>query len=376
MTLHGFPLLLTAERDSATLFVEIDPFDREFSRSGDILIGNQTLMINQLASGCSFVLLPSSTFVPASGGEVSVHITVDDGKCYTYAWSNEPWITGYYVGTTKSILEFNVAPNDTGAERVGTLAISGETFTVNQSAVLEEPTLAAFTNAASYHQGALAPDEIVTLWGTNMANSLILANSVPLPTELGGTSVTFMDSAGTQHTGGLLYVSGTQTSLVMPSGMAHGPATASITTPSGTASMAVQIARTDPGIFAANENGQGAPAGTALLVKPDNSRTSQFLFNDSAPAGGRNPVPVNMGNEGDQVYLILYGTGIRWNLPKVTATVDGLSVGAVALAHPVFVGLDQINIGPLPRNLLGHGNVEVVLTMDGVAANPVTINIP
>ena len=236
--------------------------------------------------------------------------------------------------------------------------------------------MSAFTNAASYYQGALAPDEIVTLWGTDMADSLLLADSVPLPTHLGGASVTFTDSAGAQHEAGLLYVSATQTSLVMPSGMAHGPATASITTPSGTDSMAVQIAGTAPGIFAANENGQGAPAGTALLVKPDNSRTSQFLFNDGAPAGGRDPVPVNMGNEGDQVYLILYGTGIRWNLPKVTATVDGLSVGAVAVAHPVFVGLDQINIGPLPRTLLGRGNVEVALTVDGVAANPVTINIP
>lgn len=90
--------------------------------------------------------------------------------------------------------------------------------------------------------------------------------------------------------------------------------------------MEVLIKRTAPGIFTANENGQGAPVGAALLVTPDNSRTSQFLFNESAPAGGRNPVPVNMGSEGAQVYLILYGTGIRWNASSVSATVDGLDV--------------------------------------------------
>ena len=209
-----------------------------------------------------------------------------------------------------------------------------------------------------------------------MASSLILATSVPLPTDLGGTSVTFTDSTGAQHEGGLLYVSGTQTSLVMPPGMAPGLGTANIVSPSGTAAIQVLIVHTAPGIFTANENGQGAPAGTALLVAPDNSRTSQYLFKDNAPAGGRDPVPVNMGNEDDQVYLILYGTGMRWYESGVTATVDGLDVGVAAVAHPYFVGLDQANVGPLPRTLLGHGNVEVVLTVDGVAANPVTINIP
>ena len=63
------------------------------------------------------------------------------------------------------------------------------------------------------------------------------------------------------------------------------------------------------------------------------------------------PVPVNMGDEGDVVYLILYGTGVRWYESSVTATVDGLNVGVAAVAHPYFVGLDQANIGPLPRTL-------------------------
>jgi uncharacterized protein (TIGR03437 family) len=40
-----------------------------------------------------------------------------------------------------------------------------------------------------------------------------------------------------------------------------------------------------------------------------------------------------------------------------------------------FLGLDQINIGPIPRSLIGAGEVVITITVDGVAANPVTIAI-
>ncbi|MDQ3014035.1 MAG: hypothetical protein M3X11_25440 [Acidobacteriota bacterium] len=39
-----------------------------------------------------------------------------------------------------------------------------------------------------------------------------------------------------------------------------------------------------------------------------------------------------------------------------------------------FAGLDQIN-ARLPRSLVGRGEVDVVLTVDGQAANTVKINI-
>ena len=40
-----------------------------------------------------------------------------------------------------------------------------------------------------------------------------------------------------------------------------------------------------------------------------------------------------------------------------------------------FVGLDQINIGPLPRSLAGRGEVNILLTADGKPANTVTVNV-
>ncbi len=59
-----------------------------------------------------------------------------------------------------------------------------------------------------------------------------------------------------------------------------------------------------------------------------------------------------------------------------TATVGGESVAVFGpAAHSVFPGLDQINIGPLPRSLAGRGEVEIRITVDGVAANTVTVHI-
>lgn len=45
-----------------------------------------------------------------------------------------------------------------------------------------------------------------------------------------------------------------------------------------------------------------------------------------------------------------------------------------ARAQGEFAGLDQVNIGPLPRNL-PKGNVNLVLTVDGRETNTVTVNI-
>jgi uncharacterized protein (TIGR03437 family) len=89
------------------------------------------------------------------------------------------------------------------------------------------------------------------------------------------------------------------------------------------------------------------------------------------------PLPINLGSAADQIYLEMYGTGIRnANVSSVTVTVGGLSVPVLfAGAAPGFAGEDQVNIGPLPRTLAGQGNVNIVLTADGQAANTVNVTI-
>ena len=78
----------------------------------------------------------------------------------------------------------------------------------------------------------------------------------------------------------------------------------------------------------------------------------------------------------DQIYLTLWGTGFL-KAKVVSATVGGLDVGVLywglQSSSAAVMGLDQINIGPLPRTLIGHGRVNIIVTADGQTANPVQV---
>jgi uncharacterized protein (TIGR03437 family) len=78
------------------------------------------------------------------------------------------------------------------------------------------------------------------------------------------------------------------------------------------------------------------------------------------------------------VFLTLYGTGIRGrrSLTDVRATVGGLAVPVTyAGAQGSIAGLDQVNVGPLPRALAGKGVVDVVVSTGGFHSNPVQVEI-
>ena len=87
------------------------------------------------------------------------------------------------------------------------------------------------------------------------------------------------------------------------------------------------------------------------------------------------PLPIDLGPPGDQIFLLLAGTGIRGFTNAVTASIEGIGIPVLgAVPQGEFVGLDQVNIGPLPRNL-PKGNINLVLTVDGRETNTVTVNI-
>jgi len=90
------------------------------------------------------------------------------------------------------------------------------------------------------------------------------------------------------------------------------------------------------------------------------------------------PVPLDLGQSTDQVFLVLFGSGFRnrTSLSGVSVKIGGVDV-PVLYAGTVagFFGLDQLNVGPIPRNLLGRGSVEIMMTVDNRNANIVQITI-
>jgi uncharacterized protein (TIGR03437 family) len=231
----------------------------------------------------------------------------------------------------------------------------------------------ASVSAASFAAGALASETITAAFGAGLSQNVAVATTVPLPTELDNTQVIVRDAFNIERAAPLFFVSPAQINYLIPQGVFPGAATVTVRrNGSDVAQGTITIETTAPALFAANANGQGVAAAVVLRV-----RDGQQLYEAvSRPEGGSQvPIPIDLGPETDQVYLLLFGTGFRNSISGVSVTVGGTNVlvpGYAAVAG--FAGLDQCNIGPLPRSLASRGNMNIVLTAGTKTANVVTVN--
>ena len=239
---------------------------------------------------------------------------------------------------------------------------------------LNSPAVASVVNSASYASGPVGPQEIVTLFGPGMAEQTA---SAPLPlTVLGGISVQITDNAGHSQLAPLFAVASTQANILIPPGLAAGPATVTVlhsSTPAVTGS--TTIASSAPGLYSMNQDGAGVAAADAFLVTASYQEVNQTVFTCNPPAvRSCLATPLSVGGATDTLYVELYGTGIR-GAASVQCFVAGQSV-PVLYAGPVaaYPGLDQINIS-IPKSLAGAGDVRLYVVADGVASNVVGLNI-
>lgn len=236
----------------------------------------------------------------------------------------------------------------------------------------------ALSSAASFSNARFAPDAIVAAFGDGLATATETARAVPLPLQLAGTRITVTDTTGTEHAARLYFVSPQQINFQMPPAVAIGTAQVTIINGNGVVfSGFYPIAPIAPGLFAANATGQGVAAAVLLRQRKDGIQLYEPVARFDNTANTSVAVPIDFGLESDQLFLLLYGTGLRGRsaLSAVTVKVGGLAA-PVLYAGPQgdLASLDQINV-LLPRELKGRGEVAVVLTVDGLAANAVRIQI-
>ncbi|MFB3776659.1 MAG: CotH kinase family protein [Bryobacteraceae bacterium] len=234
-------------------------------------------------------------------------------------------------------------------------------------------------SAASYLPAPLAPEAIAAAFGQDLAPGTALADAVPLPTKLADTTVEVTDSAGVTLPAPLFFVSPGQVNFQIPAGSAAGRARVSIRGQGAMgASGDILIDSLAPGLFSANASGQGIGLMAAVRVDAAGAQTIVPVFQYDSTSQRVVSVPISLGTATDKVYLLLFGTGIRGilDLAAVDVKVDGVSVPVeYAAAQGSFVGLDQVNVGPLPKKLAGRGEVDIVLKVDGRRANTVTVNM-
>lgn len=232
---------------------------------------------------------------------------------------------------------------------------------------------AGIVHGANFRNGALAPSQIVSIFGGPFTDELELATSRPLPKSLAGVTVTVVDGVGESHGASLFFASSGQINIEVPGDSVAGAGQIVVHFKDGTeASVPVQIGAVNPGLFASAGTGEGPAAASAVRIGDGGVQTPVDVttFSD----GQHRTVPITIGEGQDPVVLLLFGSGLR-GFSTVQAFVNGVEVTVFGVAaQSEFVGLDQANID-LPASLAGSGVVEVYLVVDGVRTNSVLIEL-
>lgn len=315
-------------------------------------------------------------------------VIVKSQACYNIPWSFhlDPESVTFFSGAIEVCVASIQYVEDHLAE-VGGALLPGSRWCPVGSQLLKEipkpdcPNKTVVTvSSASYSRTKLASEALATAFGTDLSIGLGAASSLPLPTSLAGTSVQVKDSLSIERASPLLYVSPTQINYLIPAGTAPGMAIVTVSDGRGNSTTGTEmIMEVGPGFFTADATGRGLPAALALRVKGGQvtyEPVARYDFEQRRFV----PVPVDLGPEAgaatEQVFLVLFGTGFRSLKPLPTAAFIGGEFVEVlyAGAQSGYAGLDQINL-PIPRKLMGRGEVVVRMEVDDKAANPVRIHI-
>jgi uncharacterized protein (TIGR03437 family) len=216
-------------------------------------------------------------------------------------------------------------------------------------------------NAASYGAHSLAPGSLAALFGSGLSSGTAQAAGSSYPTTLGGASVTL---AGVPCP--LWYVSPGQINFAVPVGIPPGRYT--ITT--GSAASEVLIADVSPGIFTLKGDGTGVPLTAMTAVLSDGSTLPLSAYQCSA--AGCAATAIDLPANVTDLYLILYGTGIRYHT-TISATIGGAPAPVEYVgAQSQFPGLDQVNLH-LRGQIHLSGSQALSLKVDGIESNTVQI---
>ncbi|HEY1221581.1 MAG: hypothetical protein ABSE42_00330 [Bryobacteraceae bacterium] len=239
-------------------------------------------------------------------------------------------------------------------------------------------------NAASFalNQG-VAPGSLVSIFGTNLAASLALADSIPLSTSLGNVSVQFNNVAAPMLFVTHDPVNGDQINAQLPYEVATGNAQV-VVTRGGTASAPanVNVISSAPGIFSVQ-------FGVGQAIAYGNSDGQLAAPPGSVPGLTTHPAKI-----GDTSTLVILATGLGAVNPPVTtgsAVTDGLvhqtvvnptvMVGGVEAQlifsgiQPQFPGVYQLNIVIAPGTPTGDA-IPLQLAMNGITTtDQVTIAV-
>ncbi len=214
-------------------------------------------------------------------------------------------------------------------------------------------------NAASYAyaglpSAAIGQGSIFAIFGTNLGPaSFAQSGAYPIPTTLGGVTVR-VTSGATSGNAFLFLASAGQITAMLPSNIAPGTASLTVTTGSGTsAASSFQVAASSFGTFAANSGGSGPGVIT-------NANYQAFGLNSAA-------------NPGEAA--VIWGTGLG---PVTGNEAGGALPGDTTIPVEVYVGATKASVTYRGRSGCCAGLDQIVFTVPAATTGcrvPVTIKI-
>jgi uncharacterized protein (TIGR03437 family) len=153
----------------------------------------------------------------------------------------------------------------------------------------------------------------------------------------------------------------------------------------------IEVAPISPAFFTASQNGSGVPAAYITRVA---AGTLQITEESIYSVSGGTIIPTTIQRRGDEVYLILFGTGVRY-APNTNAANDITLAGGGKLinvaesleitiggkvarvdfagAQSQYYGLDQVNV-LIPADAVASPTAPVVVKVRDANGNLVTAN--
>jgi len=202
-------------------------------------------------------------------------------------------------------------------------------------AVLTLPSVTSGTsvvNGASFTAG-LAPGGIVTIFGSGLAGQTTQFSTLPLPSALGGTSVTVNGAALP-----LYFTSPTQVNAQLRLDQ-QGPVILRVTTPAGFTEVPVNISEAAPGIFAPAQHANGVSVSQAAPA-----RAGETLVVYATGLGPVDNAVLEAGQAAPSSPLANSTAGVMVQIGSRTIVPDFAGLA------PGFVGLYQVNV-KLPADL-------------------------
>ena len=305
---------------------------------------------------------------PMASGTVIASFTNGDPPLGLISTQDGKWSATWTPGAkTNSNLVVTVDAQTFTPALKGTTSVSGAS-TPNPSVPIV--SLGGVVGTASYVSSP-APGTLISIFGSQLADDLLSATTLPLPTQLLSTQVIL---------GGvnipLVFVSANQINAQLPYKLPS-KATYPMIVQRGTAISTPQsIAVNDgqPAVFTLDQSGGGQ--GHIYKITPDGA---QVLAAPGAAVTAGDVVTIYCSGLGEVTpATVIAGSPAPLDVLENTANKVTASIGGVftpvlfAGLTPGFVGLYQVNL-TIPANVTPSDTTPLVLTVAGQASKPVTM---